>query len=68
MAVVIELTEQEAAAFRLLSQARAWDLRKGSVTLHFDQQGNPTSAETRTFTVIGVINSGKDGDSLTVHI
>lgn len=46
--ITIELTEQQAMAFRLLSMAQAWDLKNGSVTLHFDSQGTPVQAETRS--------------------
>ena len=50
--ITLTLTKEQAIAFRLLAQAGAWDLRKGSVTLHFNENGVPTSAETRIFTVI----------------
>ena len=60
MAISIELDDQQALAFRLLAQAGAWDLRKGSVTIHFDKEGNPTTAEVRSFTYSEVIHSIDD--------
>lgn len=45
--IPIELTNQQALAFRLLSMADAWDLKNGSITLHFDGQGMPVQAEIR---------------------
>ncbi len=50
MAVNVELTDQEALAFRLLSKAHAWSLRKGSATIHFDKEGTPASVEIRSWT------------------
>lgn len=43
----VELTDEQALAFRLLSMSGAWDIKSGSVTLHFDSQGKPVQAETR---------------------
>lgn len=45
--IPIEITEQQALAFRLLSELGAWDIINGSVTIHFDSQGFPSRGEKR---------------------
>lgn len=45
--MMIELTDKEALVYKLLSQAKAWDIKSGSVELHFDSQGRPVLAETK---------------------
>lgn len=64
----IELDDVQALAFRLLSEAGAWDLKKGSATIHFDAQGLPNAVEVRSFTFSGVIHRDGDSKGLTVVI
>lgn len=55
--MTVELSDVEALAFRLLAESKAWDLRKGSATIHFNQEGVPTAVEIRSFTFSKVINT-----------
>jgi len=55
-----ELTDQECKAFILLAKAKAWDIRGGSVTIHFDSSGTPAKIETRTITLSTPVDSGVD--------
>jgi hypothetical protein len=46
----MQVTNQQARFFLLLSKAGAWDILNGSITIHIDAQGNPVKAETHQFT------------------
>jgi len=59
---------RQAKAFKLLTMARAWHLRKGSATIHFDAQGEPTTVEVRSFTYGEVMHTPKGGNDLTIVI
>jgi len=41
----MEENERQALAFRLLNEAQAWDIKGGSITLHFDVNGIPLKIE-----------------------
>lgn len=45
--IPVELTTNQAYLFRLLAQAHAWDVKSGSVTIHFDHMGKPLKVEKR---------------------
>ena len=60
--MTIELTEQQAVFFRLVSQAKGWDIKSGSIEIHFDSQGKPVLAETKQTTRLstGAIKDDED--------
>lgn len=60
----LELTDQQAKTFILLCKAQAWDIRRGSCTLHFDDRGIPQSIEVRSFTYPQATSSGFDEENV----
>lgn len=48
--MTIELTQAEALMLRALSEAGAYDIRNGSVTIHFDERSNVRMIEISTQT------------------
>lgn len=50
--ISIELSDQECLIFRLLAEARALDdMKGGSLTIHFDYEGNPRHIDVTKRTV-----------------
>lgn len=44
---MIEIDDNQARLFRLLSECGAWDVKNGSVEIHIDAQGTPVRVEVR---------------------
>lgn len=63
-----QLLARQAQAFKLLTLAGAWQLKKGSATIHFDKEGTPTTVEVRAFTYGEVVHTGESGQSVTVIV
>ena len=63
----IELSDQQALFFRLVSQAKGWDITSGSITVHFDSQGNPVLAETKQTIKLSTVYT-KDEDMIKIVV
>ena len=63
----IELSDQQALFFRLVSQAKGWDIKSGSIEIHFDSQGKPTLAETKQTTRLSTVHT-KDEDMIKIVV
>ncbi len=48
--IKMEVTQQQARFFVLLSKAGAWDIRNGSIEIHIDLNGDPIKADTHQHT------------------
>ncbi len=48
--MTMEVTDQQARFFLLLSKAGAWDVINGSIEIHIDKLGNPIKADTHQHT------------------
>lgn len=58
--MTLELTELQALFFRLVSQAKGWDIKSGSIEVHFDSQGRPVLAETHVTVKLSTANDDED--------
>lgn len=64
----MEVTEQQARFFVLLSKAGAWDIKRGSIEIHIDAFGNPLTADTHQHTELPKLSPTVDVDRITVVI
>ena len=64
--MMVELTTSEATLFRLLAEADAWSIRKGSFTVHVDAHGVPSAVETRRWTQAEVMHRQEVDNDLQV--
>jgi hypothetical protein len=55
--MMIELSDIEAHIFRALAEAHALDIKRGSVTIHFDAEGRAAQVEVVRFTKLSTGNN-----------
>lgn len=48
----MEVSEQQARFFLLLSKAGAWDIKNGNITVHIDSDGEPIKADTHQYVTL----------------
>lgn len=55
--MTVELSDKEAQLFRLLSEARVYDLKSGSFEVHVDRDGNFSQVVVHIYIKAHVINT-----------